>query len=340
MTSPAADTPLVSVLLPAWNAADTLPACLRSLRRQTEPRWECVLADDGSNDDTVAIARAAARDDPRIRVLALPHRGLVATLNAALDDCRAPLVARMDADDLMHRERLAAQLALLEREPRLAAAGCHVRLFPRARLGAGLRAYERWLRSIDSPRRVREDALVESPVAHPTLILRAGVLRAHGYRDMGWAEDHDLLLRLLAAGHEVGVVPRRLLAWREHPRRLTHTADAYRIERFTACKAHFLASGFLAGSDTYVLWGYGHTGRALRRALLAHGKRPSHVVELHPGRLGQTIHGAPVIPPEALPALRPPKLLASVAGSEARSQIRTALRTWGFTELHDFVCVA
>jgi len=340
MTATGTDAPLVSVLLPAWNAAATLPACLASLSRQTERDWECVLADDGSDDATLHVARAAARADARIRVLAFPHRGLVATLNAALAHCHGGWVARMDADDLMHRERLAAQLALLAREPQLVAAGCHVRLFPRARLGPGLRAYERWLASIDSAQRVHEDALVESPLAHPTWMVRADTLRAFGYRDLGWAEDYDLLLRLLAAGYAVGVVPRRLLSWREHPRRLTHTADAYRIERFTACKAHFLASGFLAGHDEYVLWGYGHTGRALRRALLEHGKRPSHVVELHKGRLGQTIHGAPVIPPDALPALRPQRLLASVAGIEARTLIRTALTGWGFVERRDYVCVA
>jgi glycosyltransferase involved in cell wall biosynthesis len=328
------------VLLPAYDAAATLPACLASLTRQSETAWECVLADDGSRDETAAIAHAAAARDPRIRVLSFAHRGLVATLNDALPHCRTPLIARMDADDLMHRDRLAAQRALLDSSPELAAVGSHVRIFPRAALGAGLRAYERWLASIDCARRVREDALVESPIAHPTLMIRTGVLRAFAYRDAGWPEDYDLLLRLLAAGHEVGVVPRRLLCWREHARRLTHTADVYGIERFTRCKAHFVAHGFLAGHDDYVLWGYGHTGRALRRALLAHGKRPTHVVELHPGRLGQTIHGAPVVAPEALLDLRPARIVASVAGEVARTRIRDALRSWGFVELRDYVCAA
>ncbi|MEW6271271.1 MAG: glycosyltransferase, partial [Thermodesulfobacteriota bacterium] len=282
---------------------------------------------------------AAARD-PRFRVLTFPHRGLVETLNDALARCRGRYVARMDADDLMHRDRLAAQLAALESDPTLAAVGCHVRLFPRGALGGGLRDYERWLNSLATAQQVRADALVESPVAHPTLFIRADVLRRLAYRDLGWPEDYDLVLRLLAAGHEVGVVPRRLVSWREHPRRLTHTADAYRIERFTTLKARFLADGFLAGEETYVLWGYGHTGRAIRRALLAHGKRPSHVVELHPGRLGQTIHGAPVVAPDALPALAPRRIVASVAGATARGQIRDALRAWGFRELRDFVCVA
>jgi hypothetical protein len=246
----------------------------------------------------------------------------------------------MDADDLMHRHRLREQLALLEGDGTLAAAGCHVRIFPRARLGEGLRAYERWLASIGDARRVREDAFVESPVAHPTLVIRADVLRAFGYRDLGWPEDYDLLLRLLAAGHEVGMVPRRLVCWREHARRLTHTADAYRIERFAEIKAHFLASGLLAASATYVLWGYGHTGRALRRALARHGKRPSHVVELHPGRLGQRIHGAPVVSPDALAGMARRPLVASVAGDEARALIRAHLRALGWRELDDFVCTA
>ncbi len=335
------DEPLISVLLPALDAEATLPACLASVARQTERRWECVIADDGSRDATGAIARDAARRDPRFRVLSFPHRGLVATLNEALAHCRGRYVARMDADDVMHRERLASQLAALEADERLAAVGCHVRLFPRAGLADGMREYERWLNAIRSPRQVREEAFVESPVAHPTLLVRSAILRAHGgYRDCGWPEDYDLLLRLLAAGHEIGVVPRRLVTWRDHPRRLTRTAQACRIERITELKAHFLASGFLAGRETYVLWGYGHTGRALRRALAAHGKRPSRVIELHPGRLGQTIHGAPVVPPEALDDLPRTPLVASVAGAQARGEIRAFLAARGWRELEDFVCAA
>src|SRR5438477_234229 len=85
---------------------------------------------------------------------------------------------------------------------------------------------------------------------------------------------------------------RALRTWRDRPVRLSRTADRYGLDRFTACKAAFLAAHFLAATEAYVLWGYGPTGRALRRALLAEGKQPSHIVELHPGRIGNTIHGA------------------------------------------------
>jgi glycosyltransferase involved in cell wall biosynthesis len=334
--------PAVSILLPAFDAAPTLPTALRSVRRQTMRDFECVVVDDGSRDGSLDCAREFAAADPRFVVVTQPHAGLVATLNRGLERCRGEFVARMDADDLMHRERLARQRAALEADPSLAAVGAHVRLFPRALLSAGLRDYERWLNRIATPRDVRAEAFVECPIAHPTLFIRRSVLSDAGYRECGWPEDYDLVLRLLAAGHELGVVAERLLCWRDHPARYTRTSAACHPGSFPRLKAAFLATGLLAGSDAYVLWGYGQTGRALRRALLAHGKRPSHIVELHPGRLGNRIHGAPVVPPDALaelPSPRPP-IVASVAGAGPRMQIRTALAALGLREPEDFVCAA
>lgn len=332
--------PLVSVLLPAYNAGRTLAAALESVRRQHEARWECVVVNDGSTDDTGRLAREAAAADPRFRVVRLPHRGVVAALQSGLARCRAPYVARMDADDLMRRDRLGCQLALLERQPGLSAVGSHVRLFPRSRLAGGMRAYERWLASIDSPASVRREAFVECPIAHPTLMVRTDVLRRFGYRDRGWPEDYDLVLRFLSAGLSIAVVPRRLLCWRDEPGRLSRTAESCSIERITACKAEFLARGPLAGSGRYILWGYGGTGKALARALAQHGLHPAHIVELHPGRLGQRICGAEVIAPARLPDVAPEPIVVSVAGFGPRQEIRQALDSMGYCEGRHFVCAA
>lgn len=332
--------PALSVLLPAWNAEGTLPAALRSVLRQRERDWECVVVDDGSSDRTLEVSRAFAARDARFVVVPIPHAGIVAALNAGLERCRSDVVVRMDADDVMHRDRLALQRAALEADPALAAVGTRVRFFPRAAMGPGLRQYERWLNAMDSPARVAADAFVECPVAHPTLAVRRAVLAAHGYRETAWAEDYDLVLRLLAGGHAIGVVPRRLHAWRLHARRLSLTSPRYAIARFTACKAAFLAGGLLARSAEYVLWGYGATGRALRRALLAHGRRPSHIVEVHPGRLGNRIHGAPVIAPADLAVVRGLSVVVSVAHAGPRAEVRAWMARLGRRELVDYVCAA
>ena len=134
--------PRVSIILPARDAASTLPACLASIGRQTLGDWECLIVDDGSADGTFEIADQAARADLRFQVVSTPHRGLVAALNDRIRRARGPLIARMDADDVMHRDRLAAQVCALERDPTLSGVGSHVRLFPRGTMSPRLREYE------------------------------------------------------------------------------------------------------------------------------------------------------------------------------------------------------
>jgi glycosyltransferase involved in cell wall biosynthesis len=333
--------PLVSVLIPARDAAATQPAALASVRRQSEPRFECVVVDDGSRDDTRAVAERLAAADPRFRVLATPRRGLVPALLDGLAACRAPCVARLDADDLAHRRRLALQLAALAADPDLAGVGCHVRVFPRAGLRGGLRDYEAWLRGVRDARAVRAERFVECPLPHPTWLLRREALAAAPWRDAGWPEDYDLLLRWLEAGRRIGVVPRRLVAWRDGPGRLWRTSPAYAPDRFSACKAHFLARGPLRRAGEYVLWGHGATGRTLRRALEAEGKRPAAIVEIHPRRIGRRIAGAPVVRPEAIPAVRRGlPLVAAVSGGFARREIRAWCARLGLREEADFWCAA
>ena len=328
------------MLLPVRDAERTLGPCLRSIARQRDVRFECIVVDDGSRDASPAIAGAAARSDPRFTALAIPARGIVSALNEGLRHCRGRFVARMDADDWMHSRRLALQCQALRADPSLAAVGCHVRIFPRRGLRTGLRAYESWLAEIVDARTVRRERFIECPLPHPSWMVRREILLRYRYRDGAWPEDYDLLLRTLGDGLQWGVVPERLLGWRDHDGRLWRRHPRYAPASFYACKAHFLARGPLARSATYGLWGYGETGKALRRELAAHGKRPAFIVELHPRRLGERIHGAPVVAPTALASLPRLPLVAAVAGATARREIRGALRRDGWIEDRDYWCAA
>lgn len=336
--------PRVSVLMPVYNAVGTLATSVESIRRQRGVTWECVAVDDGSTDASRDCLRQFAERDERVRVIERPHAGIVASLNAGIELCRGEYVARMDADDVMQRDRLRLQADALAGAPELAGLGCHVRIFPRRHLLGGRLDYEAWLNSLCDDAAVRRDAFVECPLAHPSLMLRRSVLERYRYRNQGWPEDYDLVLRLLGDGARLGSVPRRLLCWRDGARRLSRTSADYGIDRFTACKAHFLATSLLRDSARYVLWGYGNTGRKLAKALAAHGKSPSAIIELHPGRLGQRILGAPVIAPERLPELRAREgaqpIVASVARAGPRREVRGALDALGLVELRDYVCAA
>ncbi len=107
-------TPRVSVVVPAYNDEEHLAETLRSVQEQTLPDWELLLADDGSTDQTVALARQVAAADKRIRVLSFEHRGHPgATRNAAIAQARGDYIAFLDADDLWLPEKLEKQLAAI-----------------------------------------------------------------------------------------------------------------------------------------------------------------------------------------------------------------------------------
>src|SRR5690606_31897792 len=108
-------------------------------------------------------------------------------------------IGRMDADDVSLPGRFAAERALLEANPRLGAVGVQVALFPA--FGEGMARYVAWQNALVTPDDHARSLLVEAPLCHPSTLLRRSALDAiGGYRDVSWAEDVDLWLRLDAAG--------------------------------------------------------------------------------------------------------------------------------------------
>ena len=120
--------PRVTVVLPVWNAGDYLAAAVESIRAQTLADWELLAIDDGSTDGSRQTLEDFARRDSRIVVTSRPNRGLAATLQEGIDRARSETVALMNADDISHPDRLARQLAFLERHPTVAALGTQTRL--------------------------------------------------------------------------------------------------------------------------------------------------------------------------------------------------------------------
>jgi glycosyltransferase involved in cell wall biosynthesis len=136
--------------------------------------WELVAVDDFSTDGTRAILAQASRRDSRVRVLPSPGRGLVAALNAGLAECRTPLVARMDGDDISHPRRLELQVALLDAEPGVGLVASAFRHFPRHQIGKGMLAYESRQNGLTTHDEILFDMFVESPFVHPSVMF-AGV---------------------------------------------------------------------------------------------------------------------------------------------------------------------
>ena len=337
--------PRISILMPVYNAAGTLPEALKSIAGQTLGDFEVIAVDDGSEDDTRMVLEAWRRGDRRIKPVYAGRVGLVEALNRGLSLCKGDWVARMDADDRMHPDRLARQAALLEARPDVSVAGSLVEIFADGAVGEGMKVYEAWLNSLVEPVDVAREIFIESPIAHPSAMMRREEFaKIGGYRDLGWPEDYDLWLRCHAAGLRFAKVPEVLLYWREHAGRLTRTDSRYSVENFLRVKARFLVDGPLRDRDGLVVWGAGQTGRRLSKHLVRMGRPVDAFVDISPGKIGGRLRGAPVIGPdqllEAWSRYRRPMLVVAVSSRGARKLIREALTDLDLVEEVDYLCAA
>jgi glycosyltransferase involved in cell wall biosynthesis len=339
------NVPRVSVLLPCYNASNTLEKALQSLFQQTLADFEIVAVDDGSTDTTLQLLRDFAQRDPRLVVFSAPHAGIVSCLNRGLQACRSPLVARMDADDQAHPERLARQAAFQQAHPEVCLVSCRVRAFSDHGVRQGFQHYLAWQNSLLSNEDIRREIFIESPFAHPSVMFsRSWVMQVGGYQEHGWAEDYDLWLRLYLAGARFAKLPEVLLAWRDSPTRLTRTDNRYSLENFLRMKAHYLMEGPLVGRKEVIIWGAGMTGRRLSKHLLRLGAPIKVFVDVDPRKIGRTRRGLPILSPEALlrfwEKAEYPVLLTAVGARGARPRIRRKLQEGRFQEGQDWWFVA
>jgi len=180
----------ISLVIPAYNRERYVAAAIRSILAQTRRDFELVVWDDGSSDGTLAAARDAAGGDPRVHVVASDHRGIAATLNAAIRATSGPYIGWVDSDDVLAPAALAETAAVLEGAP---SAGVVYTSYVSMDEDGTLRGPGKRCRIPFSPQRL----LVDFMTFQFRLIRRSAFEQVGGVDEsMPSAEDYDLCLRL------------------------------------------------------------------------------------------------------------------------------------------------
>lgn len=327
---------MISVVMPVRNTAATLPAALESLLTQTCGDFEVVAIDDGSNDGgaTWAVLSGFASRDARIRPLFQPHQGIARALNAGLQAARGDIIARMDADDACHPDRLQIQADHLAANPDVGLVSCLADFGGDPGRSKGYLTHLEWANSLTSREAIRLGIFRESPLPHPSVMFRAWLPRLHGgYRYGDFPEDYELWLRWLDAGVVMDKVERPLLLWNDPPGRLSRTDPRYAPQAFHRIKAGYLAR-YLARHNPFhpevIVAGAGRITRARAAHLLDHGIVITSWLDIDPQKVNTVLSGRPVHHLRDVPSPHDCFVLPYVANRGATARIAAILEQRGF----------
>ncbi|QTN30783.1 glycosyltransferase [Akkermansiaceae bacterium] len=328
--------PLVSVVLPFRDAVVTLADAVRSILRQEFRDIELIAVDDGSRDGSAASL--AGIGDTRFRLVRnrLPC-GVVAATATGLGLACGEWFARMDADDISLPRRIGEQLKAADES--VGVVTCGVESI--GCKGDGMRRYVDWTNSLADHDAMARCRFVESPVINPTALVRMDWMRrVGGYHDTPWAEDHDLWLRLFAAGCRFARVPEILFQWRDSPGRLTRRDPRYGSVARSRMRAHHLKILPGVRENGIVIAGAGPIGKRLALDLLGEGVEVKGFFDVNPARVGQCIHGARVAAAGQMASKwRESILLGAVGLKGARDSVARMAASAGRREGEDFWAV-
>lgn len=337
--------PLVTVLLPVYNAVHTIEAALHSLFAQCPakdaplPPFEILAIDDGSTDGTAALLRHLALTplaQGRLRVLHVEHGGIAPALNAGLAAAHGRLIARMDADDTTHPQRLALQTAHLWNNPGLDLSAGLVGFGGDRRLAHGFACFVDWQNSLRTHEQISHGRFRDTPVCHPCVMFRREAAEKWGaYADGDFAEDWELWLRWLHMGARMEKLPHELLIWNDAPSRATRADSRYAPDACNRLRALWLARHLERHNPFHPLvWVVGG-GRMARRRLAPLwnlGVRPAAYIDIDPKKIGNVVEGIPVCGRHALPGPDDCRVLNALTAHGAADEAADWLGAQGFRQ--------
>ena len=221
--------PKLSVIMGVYNVENRmmLEKAVNSILNQTFSDFDFIICNDGSNDETLKYIVELAKKDNRIKILSNEKNfGLAYSLNRCIEYSNSEYIARMDADDISKEDRLEKEIKFLDENDSYAVVACNANLIDENDKVWGKRNNPEIIK--------RKDFLFNSPVIHPTVIMRKGALKDVNYyrvsKETRRTEDYDLWMRLYAKGYKIYTIQEYLYYFREDEQCLKHRKYKYRID--------------------------------------------------------------------------------------------------------------
>lgn len=332
--------PEVSVILPYFNAENTLADAVESILNQAFYSFELLLVNNNSTDKSLSVAQSLAEKDSRIRLLSETKQGVDYAMNCGLENSRGRFIARMDADDISYPERLEKQVRFLEENPETGLVGSFVKYVSHSQRTDGFQRFVQWANSFFSSEEIELYRFMEIPVVNPTIMFRRELFeKLGGCRQGDFPEDYEMQLRFLDAGVKMAKIPEPLLEWQDYSTRLTRTDERYTTEAFFRIKARYFKKWSEQNNPFHPeiwVWGAGRKTRQRARLLENEGLKIQGFIDIVIGKTTQktTLHFSEIPPPGEM------FIVPMVMKYGAQELIRKNLLDRNYSEGKDFIFLA
>jgi glycosyltransferase involved in cell wall biosynthesis len=235
-------------------------------------------------DQSREAARKWILHDSRFILIQEPRQGVAFASNTGWQHSRGQYVARMDADDIAHPERLEKQVDFLHQYPDYGAVAGMAQYISHSPGNKGFRKYVEWNNSVMTYDEILKSRFIDSPVINPTAMWRREIAAKHGiYRSGDFPEDYELWLRWLHKGVKIGKVTSLVLEWHDYKNRLTRNHPDYSDEAFYRIKTHYLVKWLEVNNPFHpevMVWGASRTSRARAELLESYGIKITAYIDI------------------------------------------------------------
>ncbi len=330
----------VSVILPFYNAEETLERAISSIADQTFKHFECILVDNNSTDGSRGIAESWQKKDSRFKLISEKKQGVVFASNAGSAIAEGHYIGRMDSDDWSFPGRLEKQVNFLDDNLEYGVVAGLVEYVGHHENTLGFARYVDLINSIQSYQQISNRRFIESPIVNPSAMWRREVAEKLGmYRNGAFPEDYELWLRWLGAGVKMHKIPEYVLKWHDSDSRLTRTDRRYSDKAFYEIKTKYLADWLRENNSHHphvAVWGASRISRLRARLLEKHGINISCYIDI----TGKRKLDREVINYKEVPSPKEIFILTYIRQANARKEIQDFLENRGYVEGKNYLLVS
>ena len=282
---------LVSIIIPFKNPGKYFKPCLESIRNQSYPNIEVLLIDDHSKKEDVEVARMVQIKDERFQLHRSNGKGIINALQTGLDLARGEFISRMDADDLMTKDKIELMHSALLKSNQKSVCTAFVSYFASEKeIQDGFKKYENWLNKLTAEESNFTQIYKECTIPSPCWMARKlDIQNIGGFKGLTYPEDYDLVFKMYYSKFKIVSVKKILHHWRDHPNRISRTSETYQMENFTTLKLGYLLQ-YEINHERVILWGAGKKAKRIAKLLLEKKVHFDWVTE-NTNKIGKVIYG-------------------------------------------------